>query len=463
LFLDENIKKKKNKYMINQLFQENTPFLDCDEFKIKPGSEVIFSINFAHEKESNRKNNVEEIDKNFPLLDEKKMDILFKNNFLIKDQHKNNLYIDFYTPCLRILKDKKYTEGYSNIGYNINFTKDLKTNNEPYVLKLWILLVCYSFKRIDDEEKWIIFYEFLWEIQNNISNSLIDPFLVDLIFSTFIKYGDKQMCSLLYKELNECVNVKEDYITFMKLHKKFLRNKYEYEKIFPKNAFLKERNYNIFNLPSNKRMEIVLISQNPGCPMVNLKPTILNFSGQDEGILTYKCPICQKYKEALVTVSLGKGKKEDLTYKLYSAKYLFYYVKNLGDYNMQTFYKEHTEIFFNLFILFQLRVNFYEFIFPYKGRKDFIGFDPNKLYVKSNKKIKYVKKDKNKDNPKWYDVIEDVRGRQKRLTQIIPSKINNLENFKHSETLSSEMFFKKYNKKIVRNTLRLSKKPKIEG
>ena len=465
LFLDENIRKKKNRKIFNQLFQENTPFLDNDIFKIKEGNDQIISINYENKNELLSIDNVEEQVNNFPLLDEKKMDNLFKNNFLKKEDPVKNLYMEFYTICMPILKDKKYLEGYSGLGYKINLTEEIKTNNEPYVLKLWILLVCYSFKHLDDEEKWIIFYEFLSEIQNNIStrNNLIDPFLSDLIFSTFVNYGDKQMCSLIYKELSESNNVKEDYITFMKLHKKFIKNKYEYEKIFPKDTSLKERNYNIFNLPNNKKMEIVLISPNPECQMVNLKPVLLNFSGQQEEALMYKCPICQKLKKAEVTVSIGKTKQEDLTYQLYSAKYLFYFIKDLGDYNMQTFYQEHTGIFFNLFILFQLRGNFYEFLFPYKDGKDFNGFDKDKLYVKSNKKIKFIKKEKNKDKPKWYEVIEDVQGRQSRLSQIVPSKINNVENFKYSENMNSEMFFKKYNKKIVRNTLRLTKKNKTEG
>ena len=68
---------------------------------------------------------------------------------------------------------------------------------------------------------------------------------------------------------------------------------------------------------------------------------------------------------------------------------------------MQTFYKEYPEIFLNLFIFFQLRGNFYEFIFPYKERKELNKFEENKLYEKSVKNIKYIKKEKNKDKPKW--------------------------------------------------------------
>ena len=108
----------------------------------------------------------------------------------------------------------------------------------------------------------------------------------------------------------------------MRLHKKFLINRNEYEKIFPKNIFFKERNYNIFNLKENNKMEIVLISPNQECQMVNLKPVLLNFSSQSD-VLMFKCPICQKMKEAKVTVSLGKSNKEDKSYIIISDIYTF--------------------------------------------------------------------------------------------------------------------------------------------
>ena len=465
LLFDDNIRIKKNKSMFNQLFQENTLFLNTDIFQIRRDKDEKILINSDKEIEMHFDVDINSQIENFPVLDDKKMENLFKNNFLEKEFEIKNLYIEFYNKCMQILKDKKYLEGYSSIGYNINLIDDLKSNNEPYVTKLWILIICYSFKYIDDEEKWVIFYEFLSEIQKNVfsRNSIIDPFLADLIFSTFVKYGDKQMCSLLYKELNECINVKEDYLIFMRLHKKFLSNRNEYEKIFPKNMFFKERNYNIFNLPNDKKMEIVLISPHPECRMVNLKPVLLNFSGQSEGELMYKCPLCQKIRKAEVTIILDKEKKEELIYQLYSAKYLFYFIKDLGDYNMQTFYKEYPEIFLNLFILFQLRGNFYEFIFPYKERKELNKFEENKLYEKNIKNIKYIKKEKNKDKPKWYEVIENDKVRQNRLTQIMPSKICSVENFNFSEKNNSEMFFKKYNKKIIGNTLRLKKKNNVEN
>ena len=462
LLLDEHIRKKKNKNMINQLFPVNTPFIDSDIFGNTKGKEEIIIIDDENEKGIH---SLDSPTKNFPLLDESKMKELFIKNFVEKEVIIKNLYFELYTKCIQVLRDKKYLEGYASIGYNINLTDDLLPNNEPFVLKLWILLICYSFKHLDNDEKLIVFYELLQEIQKNISSrsNLIDPFLADVIFSTFIKYGDKRMCSLLYKELNDCIYVKEDYIIFMKLHKKFMYNKEEFEKKFPKDTYLKERNYNIFNLPNNKKMEIVLISPNPECQRVDLKPVILTFKSQKEEELLFKCPICQKMRQAKITVSLGKEKKEDISYQLYSAKYLFYFIKDLGDYNMQTFYKNYTEIFFNLIVLFQLTENFYEFLFPYKNWKGYEGFDHNFLYIKKAQKGKFIKKDKNKNKPNWYDVFEDEKIRQNKLVKLMPCKVSNVANFKSKEIINSETFFKKYNKKIAKNTMRLTQKRKIEN
>ena len=43
----------------------------------------------------------------------------------------------------------------------------------------------------------------------------------------------------------------------------------------------------------------------------------------------------------------------------------------------------------------------------------------------------------------------------------MPSKICSVENFNFSEKNNSEMFFKKYNKKIIGNSLRLTKKNNV--
>ena len=464
LLLDENIRKKKNKKMKNKFFQENTYFLDSDIFKIKDNNVERIRIDNYNNIEMYSKIKEESKIINFPLLDDKKMESIYINNFLNKDVQIKNLYVEFYTECLRMLKEKKFLDGYSNIGYNINITDTLKPNKEPYVLKLWILLICYSFNHLDLDEKWIIVYEFLYEIRTNIllKNTIIDPFLSEIIFSTFTKYGDKQMCSLIYKELYEFTYIKEDYITFMKLHKKFINDKNEYEKVFPKNTFLKKRNYNIFNLPKNTKMEIVLINPHSQCQRVDLYPTIINFKEQDDYKLMFGCPICHKFRKATITVSIGKENNEDISYQLYSSKALFYAIKELGDYDMQTFYKEHTEIFFNLIILFQLRGIFYEFLFPYKNWIPKKEFDINKL-EEEKIKFNFVKKDKNKNKPKWYDVIEEKEGRVNILSKIMPSKVSNVENFKKKEIINSIDFFKKYEKKIVKNNMRLTKKKKLES
>ena len=92
--------------------------------------------------------------------------------------------------------------------------------------------------------------------------------------------------------------------------------------------------------------------------------------------------------------------------------------------------------------------------------KNYVGFDENKLDIK-NEQFEFMKKDKNKDKPKWYDIIEEKKERERQLTKIKPCKLTKVENFKIQEPINPEIFFKKYNKKIVRSTFHLTKNKKI--
>ena len=456
LLLDETIRKKKNKNMIKQLFKENTPFLFSTKFCIRD-TELI-KISYEEEKmhlsEIENKN-----ENNFPLLDKDKMDLLYNKKFLGSNTKIKNLYIDFYTECQIMLKDRKFLEGYNSIGYKINLNEELKTNNENYILKLWYLIICYIFKHLDIGEKWILFNELLKEIQNMSTPykiSIIDQFLSDLMFETFIKYGDKQMCSLLYKELNDIPCVKEDYLIFTQLHKKFINKKEEFQFSLPKETLLKEKNYNIYNLPKGNRMNIALVTEcpNPGCKIkVDLKPAILNFSSMTSDIIYYRCPICHENQKAVITISYGNAYNREDKYQLFTPKYLFYSIKKLGDFNMDDFYAKQAVIFFNIIVLFQLRHYSYDFIFPYKERKltvnnkPYNGFNPEKLQEQKTGENKYIYRNPNAHKIKWYENISSTLP-QRSISKFIPSKRASVGTFMNFEPLSSAAFFKKNKKKI---------------
>ena len=461
LLLDENIRRKKNKNMIKQLFKENTPFLSTNKFDITNIELIKITYDLEEEMHISEMNN--DLIKYFPLLDENKIESLYNKNFLHSNTKIKNLYKDFYTECQIILKDKKFLEGYSNTGYNINLNEELKSNNENYILKLWYLVICFVFKHLDNGEKWILFNELLKQIQNMVTSykiSIIDQFLSDLMFTTFIKYGDKQMCSLLYKELNDIPCVKEDYLTFTQLHKKFINKKEEFKFTLPKETILKERNYNLFNLPKGNKMTIAFVTAcpNPDCQVkVDLKLAILNFSSMNNDNsdkITYKCTICHEFQNAIITISFGNAYNQEYYYQIYTPKYLFYYVKNLGDYNMDNFFEEYTEIFFNLITFFHLRGFNYDFLFPYKERKMVInnqiynGFNPDTLDVKKAGENKYIYRDPNANKTKWYENIisSENEMKQRRFSKLIPSKKGSLKTFKF-EPLSSETFFKNNIKK----------------
>ena len=451
LLLDENIRKKKNKNMIKSLFKENTPFLETNKFDLKNNE----NIRIAYDKgEVMYLASIQlETQKDFPLLNKEKMETLYKQNFLMPNFKVKNLYIDYYKECLSILNDKKFLEGYNNIGYKINLSDELNSKQEDFILKLWFLLICYVFKYLDNGEKWILFNELLKEIQSMVTPYKIlifDHFFTHLMFSTFIEYGDKLMCSLIYKELSDIPCVKEDYLTFTQLHKKFMSKKEEFKFTLPKNTLLKERNFNLYNLPKGNKMTLNIMATcyNKNCKyVVNLKYNILNFADVKTNEIKFECNICHKVQNAKVKVSFGNP-TDHQDYQLYRPKYLFYYIKDLGDFDMNSFYKEHTEIFFNLIIIFQLRFHSYDFLFPYKDIKNYPGFDPKKLEVKREGEDKFIYKNKDENKKKWYENISGTQLKQRRFSKLIPSRKGSVCTFRTFEPLSSMEFFQKNSSNI---------------
>ena len=462
LLLDENIRKKRNKNMIKSLFKENTPFLETFKFNII-NVETI-KIEYDKDQEMHISTNNTDLSNYFPLLNDNKMKVLYEQNFLFNQAKPKNLYQEFYVECQLMLKDKKFLEGYNSISYNLNKNEELESDNENYVLKLWYLLICYNFKHLDKEEKWTMFNEMFNDILNMTPSnkiSIIDSFLSDLLFSTFIKYGDKEMCSLLYKELNDIPCVKDDYLIFTHLHEKFMNKKDEFDLDLPKEYYLKEKNYNIYNLPKGNKMEIVLISACPKCKIkFDLRPEILNFSSMKNDEIYFKCNICKQSYIANIAISKGKLYRDE-KYKLLTPKYLFYCIKNLGDFNNNNFYEIHKGIFYNLLILFQLKGYNYNFLFPNKEQKSYYGFDPNDLKIEKEEGKSYIQKNKDENKPKWYENIEEDENllRHRRFTKIMHSRKASAETFKTFEPLSSTAFFQKSIKKTDKNlcTLKYSK------
>jgi hypothetical protein len=438
--------------VINKLFKDNTPFLVTDLFDIKK-TETIKIVN-DEEEEMHLQEKINDI---FPILDKEKMELLYKK-FLMSNVSIKNLYQDFYKESLNIIKDKQYLEGYNNVGYKLNLNEELKSNNEHYTYKLWLILVCYTFKYLDKGEKWIIFNEFLREIHDIVPHykiTIIDQFLSDLMFRTFIEYGDKTMCSLLYKELNNISCVKEDYLTFTNLHKKFVDKKEEFKFTITKEGTAKERDYSIFDA-KGKKLEIHLASK---CKICNLncllRPAMMNYSSMLSDKITFKCQVCHNTYDAKIDMSdsglflRAHENDKEKGCQLYSPKYLYYYIKNLGDFNIQTFYKEHIDIFINLIILFYLIGNNFDFIFPYKEKSDYVGFDPNKLQLENTGSDNYVRIDLNDNKIKWYeDILQiDDKLKKRRLSKLLPSKKGSVGTFKVVEGLSSTSFYQKSIKK----------------
>jgi len=450
LLFDDNIRRKKNRKMIKQLFKEYTYFLETDIFDYQKKEEIKISDIQGIDQSSIDCDNIE--DKPF-VLDDEKFDLLFHQNFIKSNKKVKNLYVDFYDKCNMILKDNRFLEKYNNIGYDININEELKSNNENYVQKIWFIIICYIFKHLDKGEKWVIFNELLKEIQSmsNLQHkiSIIDPFISNLLFTTFIKYGDKQMCSLLYKELYNLPSVKEDYLIFTQLHKKFVNKKEEFKFSLPKEAILKERNYNLFGLMGNKPLtKILLVTICNQCRIkIDVYNAIMNYSSVYTNRIFTKCSICKQDRVAKFTISVVNS-ANDTAYVIYSPKFIFHYINNLGDFNNETFYKEHLTIFFNIIILFYIWGYSYDFIFPYKEKK-YLGFDTNCLNIEKTGEDKYIQKKQSKNKIKWYENIVPTENkfRLKRFSNFIHSRKASAGTFKSFDGLNTSSFLKSSFKK----------------
>ena len=444
LLFDEMIRWKKNK-KFQQLINLGTPFLNSKNFEITKVENIKSDYSMTKSTKSSNINGnkrISQVINNFPLLNDIISLKLF-NDYLKSDKKLKNLYQEYYITCANLLKDKKVQECYNN-----NISDNIKPDNEKYGFKLWALILCYNFKNLNIGERWPLFNELLLQIQQMLPMEKIknlDPFLSDLLFNTLIKYGDKEMCSLLYKELSEVPNVGEDYLIFLQLHSKFIQKSNEFKIVLPKLTTLKERNYNILNLPTGKKLGLVLIEYCERCRLcINLKPILLNASGLNTDKLMAKCLICHHEYPANVTITFGEEKK-DKKCQLYTPKYLYYYMRNLGEFNSQTFYKENLDIFLNLIIIFQIYMENYDFLFPYKTTMKNFGFNPDKLEKTTEEGYECEIK-KTIQHMKWFEEIEPDKNivvNKKRFSKT--SKRGSTVTF-NTNNLSSASFFEKQRK-----------------
>jgi hypothetical protein len=237
--------------------------------------------------------------------------------------------------------------------------------------------------------------------------------------------------------------VKDDYLIFDNLNKKFMNKKGEFENRLPKDYYLKAKKYNLYNLPKENQMQIILIGICQVCNVkMDLRKDIKNLE-TDKSEIYYQCNICHQFMKAQISVAYGEPYLDE-HYQLYTPRYLYNRIKNLGYYNMNIFYEIHKELFFNLLILFELNGYSYEFLFPYLDEKPYKGFDPDSLQIKKTEGKSFVQKNITENNPKWYDIVEETNpSRLKRFTKLLRSRKASCESFRAFEPLSSTTFFNK--------------------
>ena len=352
LLFDEMIRVKKNKKS-KLLKKIATPFLDSKKFEYL--KEIKCGIKFE------RNNNKEPVPKEFfPLLDYSKFN---HKKFLMNDI--SYKYIeDYELACLEIIKEKKISDPKARSNITFNFIQNLNPKVENYVYKLWFLIFAKSFPYCDKRERWFKFNTFIKYIEQKIyqyKNSILDEYLSNFILITLVKYGDREMCSLFYKYLNF-----KSYLSYVYLNIKFSDD--EKIKVLPKKSRIRERNFNLYNLNEGDKINIILKNKCQKCGIeINLKPVILNFSNMKTDKLFYKCKCSIKEREAKF-ILMVKDKKKEI--QIYSPVYIFNSIKsNIKTININEFYKNHIDFFYNILIYFQLYDNMvYDFIFPYKEK-----------------------------------------------------------------------------------------------
>ena len=352
LLFDEMIRVKKNKKS-KLLKKIATPFLDSKKFEYL--KEIKCGIKFE------RNNNKEPVPKEFfPLLDYSKFN---HKKFLMNDI--SYKYIeDYELACLEIIKEKKISDPKARSNITFNFIQNLNPKVENYVYKLWFLIFAKSFPYCDKRERWFKFNTFIKYIEQKIyqyKNSILDEYLSNFILITLVKYGDREMCSLFYKYLNF-----KSYLSYVYLNIKFSDD--EKIKVLPKKSRIRERNFNLYNLNEGDKINIILKNKCQKCGIeINLKPVILNFSNMKTDKLFYKCKCSIKEREAKF-ILMVKDKKKEI--QIYSPVYIFNSIKsNIKTININEFYKNHIDFFYNILIYFQLYDNIvYDFIFPYKEK-----------------------------------------------------------------------------------------------
>ena len=352
LLFDEMIRVKKNKKS-KLLKKIATPFLDSKKFEYL--KEIKCGIKFE------RNNNKEPVPKEFfPLLDYSKFN---HKKFLMNDI--SYKYIeDYELACLEIIKEKKNSDPKARSNITFNFIQNLNPKVENYIYKLWFLIFAKSFPYCDKRERWFKFNTFIKYIEQKIyqyKNSILDEYLSNFILITLVKYGDREMCSLFYKYLNF-----KSYLSYVYLNIKFSED--EKIKVLPKKSRIRERNFNLYNLNEGDKINIILKNKCQKCGIeINLKPVILNFSNMKTDKIFYKCKCSIKEREAKF-ILMVKDKKKEI--QIYSPVYIFNSIKsNIKTININEFYKNHIDFFYNILIYFQLYDNMvYDFIFPYKEK-----------------------------------------------------------------------------------------------
>ena len=399
LYFDERIIEKNNKFLFKKksenIFINSNLKNDKNEVIIKI-EKIINNFNFNNLNEpyeyfqifTKNKNNNKFIIK-YPIFPKLLIDGKFFNEKKSTNFYRKNYLNDYL---------KKFEEFYENIlknnsnysDYSINYNHyfdDVSNNFSDFIDLNWIILLSLSYNYIKTNvEKKVAFQLLISKIQT--LNFLPNEILI-FIYKIFLKYNDYEQIIIIYEIINNNLNLRNNYTLFneliINLNKNInlakLKRTYSYSSrmsMIRKREQLSHDNLQIstiekrglFNNENNIK-ETFIFEDSIKCHFCN-KYLKLKFTNIIENNLKENniiCDFCNKKFKPNMFVKINDKIKNfeflnpfDLFKEIFKK---FIYNNNKLEFNINNFYKENFQIFWNAIFIFMYKKLNYEFLFPY--------------------------------------------------------------------------------------------------
>ena len=482
LYFDERINEKNNKFLFkkkseNIFINSNLNDHKIEEIKIK---KIINNFNFDNLNEpyeyfqiftKNNRNNKKFIIK-YPIFPKLLIDNKFFEEKNLTNFNHNNYLNEYLKKFEEFYENKlKNKSNYYSINYN-DYFDDVSNNFSDFIDLNWIILLSLSYNYIKTNiEKKVAFQLLISKIQT--LNFLPNEILI-FIYKRFLKYNNYEQIIIIYEIINNNLSLRNNYTLFneliinLNINLSKLKRTYSYSSrmsmIRKKIDQLSQDNLQIctiekrglFNNENNNNKETFVFEDSIKCHFCNkyLKLKFRNIIEKNIKENNIICNFCKKKFKPKMYVKINE--------KIINFEFLnpfdlfkeickkFIYNNNRLEFNINNFYKENFQIFWNAIFIFMYKKLNYEFLFPYlhdiKNNNSFEEKDDkNNLHdIKNNNSFK-EKDDKNliviNDIINYsyvpnYNNLNSTAGTQKiyKNMNISDYSLNNLENENNNTT-----------------------------